>query len=222
MTPNPRLAWLSVGRPQIVLNAGRPYSTAINRRIVDTPLMLTTDGLDGDQVSNRKDHGGPDKAVCVFPHEHYAYFAGRLGVELAVPAFGENFTTTGLDERDVCIGDVFEIGGAVVQISQPRQPCWKLAHKHRQPQLLDWVNEKRWTGFYLRVLRPGEVQVGLEWTRRDRPCPDLTVAAATAAMLDRSPNPELWRRLERLDVLSHSWRDHFARRLAGGDDGDEA
>ena len=115
---------LNVGQPQLVLRGGRRYSTAINKQPVDGSLNLENTGLEGDRQADAANHGGSDKAVCCYPHEHYEYFASRLEVaSLAIPSFGENFTTSGLLEDQVCIGDTFEVGDAVVQISQRRDPC---------------------------------------------------------------------------------------------------
>lgn len=133
------LVSLNVGRPQIVLRDGRQYSTAINRHRATSRVALGPEGLDGDRVADRNVHGGPDKAVCCYSREHYPYFSELLGHELAVPAFGENFTTAGLLESEVCVGDTYRVGSAVVQITQPRQPCFKLANKHRQPQIIEWI-----------------------------------------------------------------------------------
>src|ERR1051325_11063003 len=105
-----RVVSLNIGRPQLRLKEGRPYSTAINRRPVDGPVELTATGFVDDRVSDSKNHGGPDKAVCCYPVEHYAYWRERLAAEMPLPSFGENFTTEGLLEEDVCIGDTFDVG----------------------------------------------------------------------------------------------------------------
>ncbi len=209
---------LNVGRPQIVLRGGRQHSSAINRRSVDGAVELSPDGLAGDRVSDSSVHGGPDKAVCCYPHEHYAHWRERLAAELPVPSFGENLTTAGLLEDEVCIGDTFRIGGAIVQITQPRQPCWKLANKHAEPRLVAWVNESARTGFYFRVLQACTLQQGDAIELVDRPHPDLTVAAIMRLRRSASPDLSLAARLADLPELSAAWRQHFAKRLGGDDE----
>ena len=110
-----RIISLNIGRPQLHLRDGRPYSTAIDRRPVEGPLELTESGLVDDRVSDSKSHGGPDKALCCYPHEHYAAWRALLASPLTVPSFGENLTTEGLLEDAICIGDTLAIGSAVLQ-----------------------------------------------------------------------------------------------------------
>ncbi len=175
------LVSLNLGRPQVLVKQGRQYSTSINRRPTREPVMLTADGLDGDRVSDDTVHGGPDKAVCVFPAEHYEYFAQRLNRSLEVPAFGENFTTRGLVETEVCIGDVFRVGDAAVFVTQPRQPCAKLALKHASPELIRWINESARSGFYFGVRTPGIVRTDDRLERVSHPYPQFSVASLTQA-----------------------------------------
>jgi MOSC domain-containing protein YiiM len=209
------LVAVNTGRPQIVLRDGRQYSTAIHRRPTGGRIALGVDGLEGDRVADRNVHGGPDKAVCCFPHEHYSHFARRLGVELPIPSFGENFTTAGLLESEVCVGDTFRVGSAFVQVSQPRQPCFKLAGKHREPRIIKWIYETGYCGFYFRVLQPGEVGAGDEVVLIERGQPDLTIHHLLATRIPGPEDRRLWERLAALPALSASWRDHFAARLRG-------
>jgi MOSC domain-containing protein YiiM len=217
-----RLVSLNIGHPAVLVRHGRQYSSAINRRPVAGALMLRTEGLDGDRVSDDRVHGGPDKAVCCYPHEHYEYFANRLGRAITAPAFGENFTTAGLLEEAVCIGDAFRIGGARVQVTQPRQPCAKLALKHDTPELIHWVNETAFTGFYFRVVEAGAVHPADAFELLDRPRPGLTVAAATRARLAQPTDHVGLEALLRAPELSAAWRREISRRLHGdaaaGDD----
>lgn len=192
---------------------GRTFSTSINRQPVTELIELGADGFDGDSVADTVNHGGVDKAVCVYPHEHYAPWGQLLTSNLSPPAFGENLTTSGLLEDDVAIGDSYRIGTAVVEVSQPRQPCYKLADKHDERQLPAWVNERGWTGFYLRVLEVGSTRVRDEIIPLDRPHSDLTVALATATLLDKSAPDDIVRRFADLPQLSESWRQWMHQRL---------
>lgn len=151
---------LNVGKPVTVDYRGKPLDTGIYKRPVLTPLHLSVNGLDGDGQADLVNHGGPDKAVCLYPMEHYAYWEQLLGKKLEFAAFGENITTSGLIETEVCIGDVYEIGTALLQISQPRYPCFKLSQKHGPANLPAKVLETGFSGFYFRVLREGEINAG--------------------------------------------------------------
>lgn len=203
---------VNIGRPQIVLRGGRRYSTAIDRKTVDGPQELTPDGFVGDRVSDLSAHGGPDKAVCCYAREHYPYWRKRLGRDVAVPSFGENLTTIGLLEADVCIGDVYRIGTATVQVSQPRGPCAKLAGKHDEPRLIEWVYETGYTGFYLRVLEVGRIGAGDAVELIERRHADLSVARVMRLKRGEGLTEEMRRRLATLPDLAEAWRRAFAQR----------
>lgn len=219
-----RLIAVSVGRPHVLVRNGRQYSTAINKRPVDGPVRVTDEGVQGDRVSDTSVHGGPDKAVCVYPHEHYAHFRQRLreargdpDLDLDVPAFGENFTTVGLLETDVCLGDSFQCGGVLVQVTQPRQPCFKLASKHLEPRIIGWIHQTAFCGFYFRVLEAGAVCAGDRF-ERVAVGSDVSVAAALRARVSREPPPDLLTRLARLESAAASLRDWAVARLGGDDE----
>lgn len=211
-----RLVSLNIGRPVLVSHAGRQYSTAINRHPAAQSLRLTTLGFEGDRVADAEHHGGPDRAACCYPWEHYAHWSTRLGVELPVPSFGENLTTVGLLEDEICIGDRFSLGEAVVQVSQPRQPCYKLANKLGSPQLPAWITERAFTGFYVRVLHEGNVAPDSAFERVDRPNPGFTVARVALALLTPAGSAEERARLAELPELSAGWRQRAARARGAG------
>lgn len=206
---------LNVGRPQIVVSHGRQYSTAINRRPIEGRIALGVEGPAGDRVSDRNVHGGPDKAVCCYSREHYPYFAAKLGRELGVPSFGENFTTEGMLETSVCLGDRYRIGSAIVQVTQPRQPCSKLARKHDEPRMIEWVNERAFCGFYFRVLELGEVGAGDRFELIDRPQPDFSIERMMRIRLGDEGGEAEARRLAGAAELSESWRAYFQSVLEG-------
>jgi MOSC domain-containing protein YiiM len=210
---------VNVGRPAMVVKGDRRYSTAINRRPAGGPVELTAEGFVGDHVSDHRYHGGPDKAACVYPFDHYPYWRERLDSELAVPSFGENLTTLGLLENEVCIGDRFRIGRAVVQVTQPRQPCFKLAGKHDQPQLVKWINERLWTGFYLRTLEPGPIANDDPIELLERDPAGMTVAHAMQIMLDKRASADVLRELLDVPALSKAWRTDLTERLITADHG---
>ncbi len=126
----------------------------------DGPVRVSRRGLAGDEQADLRVHGGPDKAVCVYPAEHYAHWSARLGRRLPPAAFGENLTTTGLLETDLRIGDVLAVGRLRLQVTQPRRTCYKIDLRYGVPRLAEEVQRSGWTGFYCRVLHPGTVAAG--------------------------------------------------------------
>lgn len=195
---------------------GKPLS-AIRKRLLSQTLAVTEDGLDGDTQADLTVHGGPNKALHHYPGEHYAAWSGELARDdLAPGGFGENISTIGLTEDIACIGDVFKLGTAIVQISQGRQPCWKL-NAHTGDDRMAWrFQTSGRTGWYYRVLAPGEVCIGNNLTLIDRPCPDWSVARVTAARLRRAVSVEEAAELADMAELATGWRTAFAR-ISRGD-----
>lgn len=184
----------------------REWTTAFYKEPVSGSVALGSEGLEGDGQADRRVHGGPDKAVNVYPQEHFAAWRAELGLECQGGAFGENFTTAGLTEAAVCIGDTFRLGAVVVQISQPRQPCWKLARRWRLKDLAHRVEQTGRTGWYFRVLSPGQVAAPSDVVLVDRPHPEWTVAAANRVMHHDKTNRDAARALAACRALSESWK----------------
>ncbi|MDM5297202.1 MOSC domain-containing protein [Bacillus pumilus] len=148
---------VQVGQPITTYANGKEIQTAITKKRIHEPVYLSKLNFEGDGQADLVHHGGYDKAICVFPYDHYAYFEQFLGTSLQAAAFGENLTVHRLVETKVCIGDVFQLGEAIVEVSQPRQPCVKLSLKHGNPKLMKEVLQTGYTGFYMRVLQEGMV-----------------------------------------------------------------
>jgi MOSC domain-containing protein YiiM len=196
---------------------GRPWATGFYKEPVVGPVDLGATQLAGDGQADRVNHGGPDKAVCVYSADHYPYWRETLALDLPHGAFGENFSVAGLAEPDVCIGDVWALGDATgerarVQVSQPRQPCWKLARRWRLKTLTAQVVENGRTGWYFRVLAPGTVAAGMTLTLLERPCPEWTIARANECMYGDALDRAAAKQLAYLPQLSASWREHFMQR----------
>ncbi len=158
---------LNVGRPRTLGRESaadrfdQAWTTGIFKTPVEGPVHLSSLGFTGDGQADLTVHGGPDKAVCVYSADHYPGWRHTLGIDpFPFGAFGENLAIDGLDEEQVCIGDVWSVGDALVQVSQPRQPCWKLAMKWRRRTLTDEVVASGHTGWYFRVQREGTVAAG--------------------------------------------------------------
>jgi MOSC domain-containing protein YiiM len=170
-------------------------------------------GFEGDGQGDRVNHGGEDKAVCVYPFDHYPHWERALGRGLEPGAFSENLTVSGAVETEVAVGDVFRVGGATVQVSQPRTPCNKLAEKNGERLLAKWVGQSGYTGFYLRVISEGVVAAGDAFERIGR-CPDpISIDQVDDVIFDRIGAPDLVERLANLPEFGADGRVLFARRL---------
>lgn len=153
--------------------------SAFVKRAVVGPVRVERLGLDGDAQADLRVHGGPDKAIYCYPFKHYTEWLAEhpQAAPLLVPGgFGENLTTRGLDEPNVCIGDVLRIGSVTAQVTQPRQPCFKLGLRFADSMMLREVARSGRSGWYLRVLEPGLVQAGDLITRLDQPNPSWSIA----------------------------------------------
>jgi MOSC domain-containing protein YiiM len=192
---------------------GKETESGIGKSGVDRVLALSKLGLSGDEQADLVNHGGVDKALCVYDHGHYSYWETVLQRKMPFGSFGENFTVSRLQEAVVHIGDIFEVGSAVVQVSQPRQPFWKLAMRWGLDELPLLVTERGATGFYFRVLEEGEVGIGDTLKLRQTHPAGITVAEANRVMHKDKNDMEGIRRLLDLKELSASWTKTFNARL---------
>jgi len=203
------LVSLNVGRAETRHDA-KPWRSAIWKRPSLLPLDLNVMGLASDQQANRRVHGGPEKAVCVYSIDHAPWWRETLGTpDWGVGAVGENFTVEGLTERGVCIGDVYDVGAARVQVSQPRSPCRTLARRWGRLDLPKLVVQSGRTGWYLRALRSGQVEAGERLTLIERPHPEWTIDRVNRISYGLDPDDLERQRAELAAVpaLSPDWRD---------------
>lgn len=202
---------VQVGRPRIVLDGGRGVSTGIFKDPVQGRIRMRELNLDGDRQADLSVHGGPNKAVYAYPSEHYPYWTNELpGVELPWGAFGENLTTSGLLESAVCIGDRFAIGTAEVVVTQPRLPCFKLNLKFERDDLAKRFLASHRSGFYLRVLREGEVGEGDEIVPIHQDEHRVSVVDALCLRLGELHSKELRERALQVEYLPPSWRKEIS------------
>jgi len=197
---------LNIGFPQKETFYGKTFHTGIRKRPVSGPLYLKKLGFDGDGVADLKNHGGQDKAVCVYSLDHYPYWEEILGTKLNPPAFGENLSVSRLKEDDVCLGDTFQLGTAVVQISQPRQPCKKLTALYGRNDLVKLVVNSGYTGFYLRVLKVGRVEAGNTLVLLKKEYHQISVAYANQIYHHDRKNREGVESILAVSTLSDSWK----------------
>jgi len=199
-----------------LLPDGRTAS-GIGKAPVAHALWLSPTGLQGDAQADLRIHGGPEKAVHHYPREHYAAWGAwsrRTDLLAHAGAFGENLSTRGWDESNVCVGDVVRLGEALVQVSQGRQPCWKLDARFGEPGMARQMQASGRTGWYYRTLEPGWVPAGGAMTLVDRPHPAWPLARLIALLFARDVQhaPE-WAQAAELASLAERWRLTFRRRV---------
>jgi len=210
-----KLLSVNVGVPREMEWNGRTVRTSIFKSPVPGRVKVRMLNLDGDQQSDLKVHGGVDKAVYVYPSEHYAFWRDALPkAELAWGAFGENFTTEGeLDDQAVHIGDRFRIGSAQFVVTQPRMPCFKLGIRFGRPDIIKQFLHSGRNGFYFSVAEEGEVVAGdtIELVASDEN--GVTVADIVELYTADAANQDLLHRVTDLAALPESWRAYFRKRL---------
>ena len=194
--------------------AGKVVRTSIFKAPVLRRVRVATLNLEGDQQSDLSVHGGVHKAVYVYPSEHYPFWREELpGVDLPWGVFGENFTTEGLLEEAVHIGDRLRVGSAEFVVTQPRMPCFKLGIRFGRPDVVKHFLRSGRTGFYLAVLGEGEVTAGdsIELLARDEH--GITVADVVNLYMADATNQDLLRQVSELPTLPAGWRDYFRKRV---------
>lgn len=197
----------------------RSAPSGIAKAPVTTALTLTPLGLVGDEQGDTRVHGGPDKALHHYPLDHYPTWIAEIGSRpvLGAPGgFGENVSTLGLTEDNVAIGDVFSLGGAVIEVSQGRQPCWKLNERFAQPDMSKRVQSSGRTGWYYRVLQPGDVAPDSRLRLVHRAAPDWTIRRVWLVFYVDMLNRALLEQLVELPQLAEGWKRHARRRLDTG------
>lgn len=211
----PRLVSLQIGQKRQLDYYGKEWKSAICKSPVVGRLPLHATKLEGDQQASTRFHGGPNKAVCCYSAEHYPYWQDTFGLGSAFTygAFGENFTLSGLPESEACLGDIFRVGSATIQICQPRQPCRNVARRWDRKDLPGKMADLGWTGYYLRVLETGDVGAGDSLFLLERSHPDLTILTVNRAMYQQEGGDDLMRRLATLPIFAVSGRKVFQKRV---------
>jgi MOSC domain-containing protein YiiM len=192
---------------------GRP--TAIFKRPVSGRMRIGFEGLEADAQADRRVHGGPEKALHHFPLENHRRLAAQFpeqAAQFVAGGIGENFSTEGCDEDTVCIGDVYALGGARIQLCQPRSPCWKIDAKFGREGITRHIAEQGIAGWYYRVLAPGEVQVGDTLTLLERNAEALSLRALHALVREHRPALEALRRVAATPGLNPSWQGKLLAR----------
>ncbi len=205
---------VNVGLPREVTYRARTYPTAIFKDPVAGRVAVERLNLEGDRQGNPETHGGPDMAVYVYSHDHYAFWEKDLGTgPLSCGAFGENLTVTGMGDDEVSIGDIFRISTARFQVTEPRTPCHKLAMKFDDPGLPRRLFKSGRLGFYFRVLDEGDVGAGDDIICEQRDPAGLTIAEVAGLWADKGAGPEALTRALGVAALSANWRKALESRL---------
>jgi len=193
--------------------------SAIDKQDNTQPLLLTKMGLVSDQQADKVHHGGTERALCHYPHEHYRYWQQQHSEQaplFKVAGFGENCSTTGMTEDTIYIGDCYRLGQAVIQVSQPRKPCWKLNQRFSVPTMAKETQDTGYTGWLYRVLEEGEICVGDTFTLLERPQPELSIAQIIKAVYSEHFDKALLAQIVNCEVLSENWRGTAQRRYQSG------
>ncbi len=213
-----KLVSVNVGLPRLLSWGGATFETGIFKNPVESRVMLRTTNLDGDRQADLSVHGGPNKAVYCYPCEHYPAWNDELPDAAGTwGAFGENFTTKGLLETTVSIGDRYRVGSAMVRVTTPRLPCFKLAAKFQRDDMIERFVRSGRSGFYSSVIEEGEVGAGDEFELLGREEPTLTIAEINELYTAKSPDRDTLHRSLDVKLLPESWRMRFRARLADMD-----
>lgn len=219
---HPYVRQLRTGKVKVLGNEAakdpmeRKWESAIFKKERTEPMMLYKNGLEADEVADKKVHGGPEKALFAYPAQHYPYWQQDLETdEIDIGGMGENLVIEGADEYSVFIGDTYQFGEAVIQVSQPRQPCWKPARRFKVLDLALRIQNSGRTGWYFRVLQAGKVSADAELELLDRPYPQWSIAACNEVMHVHKDDLNLAYELSSCILLAESWQRNLQKRLRG-------
>ena len=216
MTTNGQILSIQIGQIQTFDGDGDvadSWTSAIRKTNVSNAVHVGVTGIAGDEQADLVNHGGPDKAVLAYASKHYEIWNAEFpDMNFDAGGFGENLTIADIDESTCCIGDTFRLGHCLLQISQPRQPCWKLSGRWNMPKLAVLVQQNGRTGWYFRVLKEGVIEAGMNIELIERPCPEFSVAWVNSVMYAKPRRPENDLRLAACPALSESWRTNLVQR----------
>ncbi len=209
-----KIVSVNVGLPRLLSWRGQTFKTGIFKQPVPGRVMLRKTNLDGDRQADLSVHGGPNKAVYGYPSEHYEYWKRQLArPELPWGSLGENFTTEGMLETELSVGDRYRVGSAVIMVKTSRLPCFKLAAKFRRDEIIEEFLTSGFCGFYFSVVEEGEVGEGDEFEFLGGETPTITVLEAFRLYLPASADVELLRRATQVQALPESWRERYQAKL---------
>jgi MOSC domain-containing protein YiiM len=210
-----RLVSVNVGRPRLVLWKGSQVSTGIFKEPVEGPVEVKKLNLVGDRQADLSVHGGPEKAVYAYPSEHYPYWRNELpSAKLPWGAFGENLTTEGLSEDTLHIGDRLRVGTALLMVTQPRVPCYKLTIRFDRDDMIKRFIASHTSGYYFAVLEEGHLAAGAAIEIIDRDPNAVRVSDINRLYYGESHDPELIQHVLNVETLPEGWREHLRQKGA--------
>ncbi|KFN01377.1 MOSC domain-containing protein [Bacillus clarus] len=207
------LVHFSIGKPkQMKYNDDKEMITGICKEPTEE-AYLSKDGFRGDDVADLKHHGGPDRAVCVYPYEHYALWEQEFQTTLPASTFGENITVTNMLERDVCIGDTYQLDEAIIQVTQARIPCSTISKRLGIPGILPRIVTTGYTGYLCRVLQEGIVRKDSQITLLERHPSNVSVLFSNEIYFHRRKDTEGIEKILAVPDLAAVWREQLSDRL---------
>lgn len=205
-----------LGNPDADNHFDKPWETGIFKTETEEQIWLGKQGLAGDEVGDKRKHGGPEKAAFAYPIRHYKHWKEDLDIDtIDVGGMGENMAVLEMDEFTVCIGDTYKFGDAIIQVSQPRQPCWRPARRFRVIDLALRIQNTGRTGWYFRVLEEGHVISRIDLELLERPYPEWTIARCNEVMHHDKDDLVATEALASCPLLAESWRQRLNKRLKG-------
>lgn len=209
-----RIMHLAIGMPKVMAYGnGKEMLTAIQKEPVQE-VYLSVDGFQGDEVADKKHHGGPDRAVCLYPYEHYAFWEQEFSTRLPKAAFGENLTVSYMLEKDIFIGDIFRIGDAVVQVTQGRVPCHTIDRNTNMTPLLKAMVKTGFTGYMCRVIEEGFIRADSEIEMIERGSGGVSVLYANEVNFHQYHDADAIRKVLGADALAEKWQELLETKLA--------
>lgn len=209
-TVDRKIIHLAVGKPKEYDWNRKKEISAIGKSFVQA-VELKKEGFIGDDVANHKFHGGVDRAVCLYPFEHYSYWENMFNKKLNPPAFGENITATGMLEEQVCIGDIYKIGDTVIQVTQGRVPCATISKYNEEKQFLKKVVDTSLTGYFFRVLEEGTIKLDSEIELVERDPKEISVFFATKVLFHQKKDKASIEKILKVEALAEDWRQRFLK-----------
>lgn len=206
----------TVGNPDADNKMNQQWKTGAFKEKTDKPVFLSKEGLAGDECADKKNHGGPEKALFAYSLAHYDKWQRELGnSDITAGGNGENISVMHMDETTVHIADIYELGGAMIQVSQPRRPCWKPARRHGDIDLAKKIEDTGRTGWYFRVLKEGNIQAGDTFKLLERPCPEWTIDRMNEVLYHNRDNIGLLENLRDCEYTPPSWKTTLDKLLSG-------
>jgi MOSC domain-containing protein YiiM len=205
-----------LGDPDAKHPMKREWKSGIFKKPTSEKVWLSKTGLANDQQADKKNHGGPEKAVFAYPMKHYTYWQNQYHHQGFKPgAMGENLAVQNMDESTVCIGDRYQLGDTIIQVSQPRRPCWKPARRFQIKDLSWQIQNSGLTGWYFRVLKEGYISSESVLQLMERPHPKWTIENCNEVMYVHKDNRKLTEELASCEDLAINWKRTLTKRLRG-------